>query len=137
MSIFKFLACPTNPIIMFQFALLYLDRNHKELVSLLPAVFCMDSQFSRHSFKLHWLCRILLIILSLVKRSTLLKESTDSPFIKRLHWIWPSLGSNLFDNGLLHFLSTIILSYWYVIHCVFFAFIPDLIDIFSSFNSMT
>ena len=41
----------------------------------------MDSQFSRHFFRLHLLCRSLLSTFSLVKRNMFLMDSADSPFI--------------------------------------------------------
>lgn len=49
----------------------HLDRNPKESISLLSAVFFMGSQCSGHFFRLHCLCRILLPVLSHVKRNNL------------------------------------------------------------------
>lgn len=77
----EFLLCLTTSIIMFQVAPLNLGRSPKQSISLLPTVFFMDSQFSRHFFRLHLLCRIPLPTFSLVKRNMIVMDSADSPFI--------------------------------------------------------
>lgn len=80
-STFEFLFCLTTSIMMSQVVPLNLGRYPKQSVSLLSTVFFMDSQFSRHFFRLHLLCRIPLPTFSLVKRNMLLIDSDDSPFI--------------------------------------------------------
>lgn len=80
-STFEFLLCLTTSILMFQVAPLNLGRNPKQSISLLSTVFFMDSQFSRHFFRLHLLCRILLLTFLLVKRNMILMDPADSSFI--------------------------------------------------------
>lgn len=77
----EFLFCLTTSIMMSQVAPLNLSWYPKPSISLWSTVFFMDSQFSRHFFRLHLLCRILLPTYSLVKRNMLLMHSADSPFI--------------------------------------------------------
>lgn len=77
----KFLLCLTTSTTVIQVAPLHLGRNPKQSISLLPTVFFMDSQLSRHFFRLHLLCRILLPTFLLVKRNMLVMNSADSPFI--------------------------------------------------------
>lgn len=80
-STFEFLLCLTTSIIMLQVASLNLGRNPKQSISLLSTVFFTDSQFCRHFFRLHLLCRILLPTFSLVKRNIVLMDSAASTYI--------------------------------------------------------
>lgn len=107
-STFEFLLCLTTSIIMFQVAPLNLGRNPKQSISLLSTVFFMDSQFSRHFFRLHLLCRILLPTFSLVKRNTLVMDSADSPFIfktslETVFFIYQSPGQMPLPSFICHF----------------------------------